>query len=218
MGRQPSKYDNLFELEIEGSSRYARCLICKSNGKKKILKLGHGTKGLLSLSEDSPKYILESNSKPLTALQISAARYCVRNALSFNSFDSKQYKDMIEAAKVCSKEEKPPTSYMVKKGVSDMFVNFQNAVQKDLTNTDYCTISCDHWSDCNTQSTLGIVAHYINEKFEYKSLCVDFDVVESHTAEHTTNLLVNLANDLVIKNKIVQVVGDTTSSMMYIYH
>lgn len=88
------------------------------------------------------------------------------------------------------------------------------AIKDKFLDVNGVSLTCDVWTETtNTQSFLGVTAHYIHNNLLESSIIGVTDLHESHTADYLSNELKNICKTWNI-DTVVAVVSDNAANII----
>ncbi|XP_072400709.1 zinc finger BED domain-containing protein 4-like [Diabrotica undecimpunctata] len=89
-----------------------------------------------------------------------------------------------------------------------------NKTREIMATAESVTITTDMWSSRNSDSFIGVTAHFINDKFELESILLEVCLFEgSHTSVNLANELRRVITEWDLHNKIFIVITDNAANV-----
>lgn len=144
------------------------------------------------------------------------AKYMLKHSLPFTHLESDEFRQLIAESYCATNAELlvPLTAKSFRGLLDDYFEELKPKVISLLKNQKSVSLTLDMWSSSNNYGFMGIVAHFINDNWESKSIVIGMEHIPgSHTSKALSRALLNVIEEFEIQEKLFSITTDSDNTM-----
>lgn len=105
--------------------------------------------------------------------------------------------------------------YFSHKRIPEIYVETKNRIKSLLNEIEYCSATCDGWSNPSMDAFYSLTVHFIDKNFKMISICLECaPFYESHTGVEISSWINETLNEWNLIDKIVCITTDNGTNMI----